>query len=97
MSNLRKTAFQRAQELRQQKIGNTTIITPNVKDTPLKPRMRTDERYAEMMDNVYQQIENKMLDLSRWSGEGSLYKYSQLIDDDYEQVLQNEGISSIDY
>lgn len=75
MSNTRKKAFQRVQELRAQKIGNTKIITPQ-----LKPRVRTDERYAEMVDDFWRDVEDKMIDLSKWSGEGSPWLYRELID-----------------
>lgn len=92
--NSRKKAFQRVQELRAQKIGNTKIITPQPKP---KVRQRTDERYAEMVDDFWREVEDKMIDLSRWSGEGSPWQYRHLIDDDYEEVLRREGISSIDY
>ena len=80
MSNTRKIAFKRAQELKKQKIGNTTITTPNVNNTRPKVRRRTDEIYAEMNDRFWQEVESKMIDLSRWSGEGSPYKYYNLID-----------------
>lgn len=73
--NNRKTAYRRFKELKTQKIGNTTITTPK-----LKPRRRTDEIYAEMNDRFWQEVESKMIDLSRWSGEGSPYKYYNLID-----------------
>lgn len=75
----RQQAFKRMQELRQQKVGNTTITTPNVKPNPPKPRRRTDEIYAEMEERLYEEIEMKMLDLSRWNGEGSLFKYRDLV------------------
>ena len=75
MNNLRKMAFKRAQELKAQKIGTTKIITPQP-----KPRQRTDERYAEMMDDFWRDVEDKMIDLSRWSGEGSPWLYRELID-----------------
>ena len=75
MSNLRKKTFNRFNEIKSQKVGNTTIITPNVKETPLKPRRRTDEIYADMMERFYEDVEAKMIDLSRWSGEGNLYQY----------------------
>lgn len=80
MSNSRKTAFQRYKELKQQKIGNTTITTPNVKSNPPKSRRRTDEIYADMVDRLYEDIEMKMIDLSRWSGEGNLFKYREFAD-----------------
>lgn len=73
--NNRKTAYERFKELKTQKIGNTTITTPK-----LQPRRRTDEIYAEMYDRFWQDVENKMIDLSRWSGEGSPYKYKDFID-----------------
>jgi len=75
MSNSRKAAFKRMQELKAQKIGNTKVITPQ-----LKPRVRTDERYAEMVDDFWRDVEDKMIDLSRWSGEGSPWLYRELID-----------------
>ena len=76
MSNSRKQAFNRFKELRQQKIGNTTITTPNVR----KRRIRTDELYADLQERTYELIEDKMIDLSKWSGEGSVFKYAGLID-----------------
>ena len=76
MRNSRKEAFNRFQELRQQKIGNTTITTPKVK----KVRRRTDEVYAEMVDRFWEDVENKMIDLSRWNGEGSPWQYRELVD-----------------
>jgi 23S rRNA maturation-related 3'-5' exoribonuclease YhaM len=79
MNNSRKTAYQRFKQLKQQKIGNTTITTPNVKPNTLKPRRRTDEIYQEMEERLYEEIESKMLDLSKWSGEGSLFKYRDLV------------------
>ena len=75
MSNTRKQAFQRMQELKQQKIGNTTITTPRP-----KVRRRTDEVYAEMVDRFWEDVENKMIDLSRWNGEGSPWLYRELVD-----------------
>lgn len=75
MSKTRKAAFKRMQELKQQKIGNTKITTPK-----LQPRTRTDERYADLQERTYELIEDKMLDLSKWNGEGSLFKYAGLID-----------------
>ena len=80
MEHLRKKAAKRFKELKSQKVGNTTIITPNVQPNPPKIRKRTDEIYAEMVDRFYDDVESKMIDLSRWSGEGSLYKYRDLID-----------------
>lgn len=76
----RQQAFKRMQELKRQKIGNTTIITPNVKLNPPKQRRRTDELYAELQERTYELIEDKMLDLSKWSGEGSVFKYAGLVD-----------------
>jgi len=75
MEKLRKEAFKRAQQLRQQKIGNTTITTPRP-----KVRRRTDEVYAEMVDRFWEDVENKMIDLSRWNGEGSPWLYRELVD-----------------
>ena len=69
----RQQAFKRMQELRQQKVGNTIITTPKV-------RRRTDELYAELQERTYELIEDKMLDLSKWSGEGSVFKYAGLVD-----------------
>lgn len=69
----RQEAFKRMQELRQQKVGNTIITTPKV-------RRRTDELYAELQERTYELIEDKMLDLSQWSGEGSVFKYAGLVD-----------------
>ena len=76
MSNSRKQAFNRFKELRQQKIGNTTITTPKVQ----KVRQRTDEIYSEMVDRFWEDVENKMIDLSRWNGEGSPWLYRELVD-----------------
>ena len=76
MEYLRKLASKRVQEIRAQKnqpTNNTKVNNP-------KPRRRTDEIYADMMDRVYDDIESKMIDLSRWNGEGPLYKYRELID-----------------
>jgi len=75
MSNTGKQAYQRVQELKQQKIGNTTITTPRP-----KVRRRTDEVYAEMVDRFWDDVENKMIDLSRWNGEGSPWLYRELVD-----------------
>ena len=75
MSNSRKAAFRRMQELKAQKIGNTKVITPQP-----KPRVRSDERYAEMVDGFWRDVEDKMIDLSRWNGEGSPWLYRELID-----------------
>ena len=75
MSNTRKIAYKRAQELKAQKIGNTKITTPK-----LQPRTRTDEKFMELQERCYELIEDKMLDLSKWNGEGSLFKYAGLID-----------------
>jgi len=76
MSNSRKAAFQRMQQLRQQKIGNTTITTPK----PRGRRVRQDELHAEMVDQFWQDVEDKMIDLSRWNGEGSPWLYRELVD-----------------
>lgn len=73
MNNKRKEAFQRAQQIKQQKIGTTTITTPKV-------RRRTDEVYAEMVDRFWQDVEDKMIDLSRWNGESSPWLYRELVD-----------------
>jgi hypothetical protein len=78
--NTRKLAYQRMKQLQQQKVGSTTIITPKVSKTTPKVRRRTDEIHAEMYDNFWGAVENKMIDLSRWSGEGSPYHYRELID-----------------
>ena len=83
MSNLRKQAFNRFKEIKSQKIGNTIITTPTIKETPLKPRRRTDEIYADMMDRFYEDVEAKMIDLSRWNGEGNLYQYRDYEDAEY--------------
>lgn len=83
MSNSRKAAMKRFKELRalkEQKVGNTTITTPNVNKTPSKSFRKTDELYMEMQERFYDMVENKMIDLSRWSGEGSPYKYAGLMD-----------------
>jgi hypothetical protein len=76
MRNSRKEAFNRFQELRQQKIGNTTITTPKV----TKSRVRQDEIYSEMVNRFWEDVENKMIDLSRWNGESSPWLYRELVD-----------------
>ncbi len=80
MSNSRRQAFLRMQELKTQKVGNTTIITPKVSKTPSKRRVRQDEIHADMVDKFWENVENKMIDLSRWSGEGSPWLYRELVD-----------------
>ena len=76
MSNSRKEAFRRMQELKQQKIGTTTITTPQ----PRKRKVKQDEMYAEMVDRFWNDVENKMIDLSRWNGESSPWLYRELVD-----------------
>jgi hypothetical protein len=77
MSNTRKQAFKRMQELRQQKIGTTKITTPQ----PVRGRrVKQDEIYSEMVDRFWNDVENKMIDLSRWNGEGSPWLYRELVD-----------------
>jgi len=77
MSNTRKQAFRRMQELRQQKIGTTKITTPQ----PVRGRrVKQDEIYSEMVDRFWNDVENKMIDLSRWNGEGSPWLYRELVD-----------------
>jgi len=76
MSNSRKEAFRRMQEIKSQKIGTTTIITPQ----PRKRKVKQDEMYAEMVDRFWNDVENKMIDLSRWNGEGSPWLYRELVD-----------------
>ena len=76
MSNSRKEAFRRMQELKQQKIGTTTITTPQ----PRKRKVKQDEIYSEMVDRFWEDVENKMIDLSRWNGEGSPWLYRELVD-----------------
>ena len=76
MSNSRKQAFNRFKELRQQKIGNTTIITPQ----PRGRIVRQDEIYSDMVDRFWEDVENKMIDLSRWNGEGSPWLHRELVD-----------------
>jgi len=73
MSYTRKEAFRRYKQLQTQKVGNTTITTPKV-------RIRTDELHADMLERTAELIEDKMIDLSRWNGEGSIFKYSGVID-----------------
>ena len=68
------------QELKQQKVGSTTITVPKVTKTRPKVRRRTDEVYAEMSDRFWEDVENKMIDLSRWNGEGNVFKYAGLVD-----------------
>lgn len=77
MSNIKmKEAFKRAQQIKSQKIGKTSIITPQ----PRKRKVKQDEIYAEMVDRFWQDVENKMIDLSRWNGEGSPWLYRELVD-----------------
>jgi hypothetical protein len=78
MEKLRKEAFKRAQQLRQQKIGKTTITVPQPK--PRGRRVKQDEIYSEMVDRFWNDVENKMIDLSRWNGEGSPWLYRELVD-----------------
>jgi hypothetical protein len=78
--NSRTKAFNRFQELKSQKVGSTTITIPNVVKQRPKVRRRTDEIHAEMYDNFWGAVESKMIDLSRWSGEGNPYHYKELID-----------------
>ena len=80
MSNSRKLAFRRMQELKQQKVGSTTITVPKVTKTRPKVRRRTDEVYAEMSDRCWEDVENKMIDLLKWREEGKLLKYEGLVD-----------------
>lgn len=83
MEHLRKQAIKRFNELKSQKVGNTTITTPTIKERPLKPRRRTDEIYADMVDDYWRDVEDKMIDLSRWNGEGNLYQYRGYEDAEY--------------
>jgi hypothetical protein len=76
MSNSRKEAFRRMQEIKSQKIGTTTITTPQ----PRERKVKQDEMYAEMVDRFWNDVENKMIDLSRWNGEGSPWLYRELVD-----------------
>lgn len=71
MNNSRKQAYNRYKQIQTQKVGNTQITTP-------KPRRRTDEIHAEMYDRFWQDVEDKMIDLSRWNGEGNIFKYREL-------------------
>ena len=64
------------QEIKTQKIGNTSIITPQ----PRGRKVKQDEIYAEMVDRFWNDVENKMIDLSRWNGEGSPWLYRELVD-----------------
>ena len=75
MSNTRKQAFKRMQELRQQKIGNTKITTPRP-----KVRRRTDEIHAELVDEFWRRVEEKSIDLSRWDGQGSPWQHRHILD-----------------
>lgn len=83
MEHLRKQAIKRFNELKSQKVGNTTITTPTIKERPLKARRRTDEIYADMVDDYWRYVEDKMIDLSRWNGEGNLYQYRGYEDAEY--------------
>jgi 23S rRNA maturation-related 3'-5' exoribonuclease YhaM len=77
MSNSRKEAFRRMQQIKTQKIGNTTITTPQ----PVRGRrVKQDEIYAEMVDRFWEEVEQKSIDLSRWNGEGSPWLYRELVD-----------------
>ena len=77
MSNSRKEAFRRMQQIKSQKIGTTTIITPQ----PVRGRrVKQDEIYAEMVDRFWEEVEQKSIDLSRWNGEGSPWLYRELVD-----------------
>jgi hypothetical protein len=66
------------QELKQQKIGTTKITIPQPK--PRGRRVKQDEIYSEMVDRFWDDVENKMIDLSRWNGEGSPWLYRELVD-----------------
>jgi len=78
MSNIKmKEAFKRAQQIKTQKIGNTKITTPQ----PVRSRrVKQDEIYSEMVNRFWEDVENKMIDLSRWNGEGSPWLYRELVD-----------------
>lgn len=77
MSNSRKEAFRRMQQIKTQKIGNTTITTPQ----PVRSRkVKQDEIYSDMVNRFWEDVENKMIDLSRWNGEGSPWLYRELVD-----------------
>ena len=78
MSNLRKEAFRRMQELKTQKVGNTTITVPNVRKRGRV--VRQDEIHADMVNRFWEDVDNKMIDLSRWNGEGSPWLYRELVD-----------------
>jgi hypothetical protein len=80
MSNLRKEAFRRMQELKQQKVGSTTITLPNVTKTRPKVRRRTDEIHAELVDEFWKKVEEKSIDLSRWDGQGSPWEHRHILD-----------------
>ena len=54
MEKLRKEAFKRAQQLRQQKIGKTTITVPQPK--PRGRRVKQDEIYSEMVDRFWNDV-----------------------------------------
>jgi hypothetical protein len=47
MKNTRQQAFSRFKELKNEKVGRTTINTSNVKNNISKSRVRTDELYME--------------------------------------------------
>ena len=77
MNNSRKLAYMRYKQLKTQKIGNTTITTPQPKRGRL---VRQDEIHAEMMDRFWEEVENKSIDLSRWDGQGSPWLHRELVD-----------------
>ena len=83
--NNRKVAFARAQQIKaeknnsvmvNQKVNNTIISVPQVK----RPRLRTDEIYVDMIENMMDDVEERMISLSRWDGEHSVWKHKDLLD-----------------
>jgi len=72
-----KEAFKRAQQIKTQKIGKTTITTPQ----PIRGRkVKQDEIYADMVNRFWEEVEQKSIDLSRWDGQGEPWKHRHLVD-----------------
>ena len=74
MEYLRKQAIKRVQEIRAERENQSHKNT-----TPQpKRRVKMDEIHAEMVERYWQDVEDKMIDLSKWNGEGSPYHYREL-------------------
>ena len=80
MSNSRKLAFKRFNQLKSHQLGESILPSKKIENNPPKRRIRQDEMYVESVERMFQDIEDRMIDLSRWSGEGSLYKYLEFAD-----------------